>query len=174
MLKLKDKKNRRIIRETLKEFYEFIFIFIELIVIKMLIPLFISIIWGFVPVIIKLYLHELPPEFILLSSSIIFFIGSFIYTYFFKYNQIIEGYNKSTYKIIIIVILTFLLASVISNLLYLKYLKKNNLNILSIIIGLAPAITVIAAYFLLNERLTLLQLFGTLFILIGLVFILYK
>lgn len=140
----------------------------------MLIPLFISFIWGFVPVIIKLYLKELAPEFILLSSSIVFFIGSFIYTYFFKYNEIIEGYNKSTYKIIIILIITFLLASVISNLLYLKYLKKNNSNILAIIVGLAPAITVIAAYFLLNETLTSLQLFGTLLILIGLGFIIYK
>ena len=140
----------------------------------MLIPLFISFIWGFVPVIIKLYLKELSPEFILLSSSLVFFIGSFIYTYFFKYNEIIEGYNKSTYKIIIILIITFLLASVISNLLYLKYLKKNNSNILAIIVGLAPAITVIAAYFLLNETLTSLQLFGTLLILIGLGFIIYK
>jgi len=140
----------------------------------MLIPLFISIIWGLVPVIIKLYLKELSPEFILLFSSFVFFIGSFIYTYFFKYNEIIEGYNKSTYKIIIILIITFLLASVISNLLYLKYLKKNNSNILAIIVGLAPAITVIAAYFLLNETLTSLQLFGTLLILLGLGFIIYK
>ena len=140
----------------------------------MLIPLFISFIWGIVPVIIKLYLNELSPEFILLSSSFVFFIGSFIYTYFFKYNEIIEGYNKSTYKIIIILIITFLLASVISNLLYLQYLKKNSSNILAIIVGLAPAITVIAAYFLLNETLTSLQLFGTLLILIGLGLIIYK
>ena len=140
----------------------------------MLIPFFISIIWGLVPVIIKFYLHELPPEFILLSSSIVFFIGSFIYTYFFKYNEIIEGYRKSTYKTIIILIITFILASVISKLLYLKYLKKNNSNILAIIVGLAPAVTVIAAYFLLNETLTSLQLLGSFLILFGLGLIIYK
>jgi len=140
----------------------------------MLIPLFISIIWGLVPIIIKLYLHEITAEFIYLFSSIVLFIGALIYTYFFKYDELIEGYNKSTYKTIIILIVLFFIASVISKLLYLKYLKKNNANILSIIIGLAPAITVIAAYFLLNEKLTSSQLFGTIFILIGLIFILHK
>lgn len=138
----------------------------------MIIPLFISITWGIVPVIIKLYTEKLPSEFVFLISSLVFFIGAFIYTFFFKFDKIIEGYKKSNVKIILILIITFFIASVISNLLYLKYLKKNNVNIMSIIVGLAPAITIIAAYFLLNEKLNYIQLFGILLIFIGLIFVL--
>lgn len=140
----------------------------------MIIPLFISITWGLVPVIIKLYMEKLPSEFIFLVSSLVFFIGAFIYTYFFKYNKLVEGYNNSNIKLISILIITFFFASVISKLLYLKYLKKNNVNIMSIIVGLAPAITIIAAYFLLNENLSYIQLLGTLFIFIGLILLIIK
>jgi len=119
-------------------------------------------------------MHELTSEFIFLCSSIVFFIGAFLYTFFFKYDELIEGYKKANIKVIIILIITFLFGSVLANILYLKYLKHTNSNIMLIIVGLAPAITIIAAYFLLEEQLTYIQVLGTLIILIGLVIILYK
>lgn len=141
----------------------------------LLYPFIISIIWGIVPVILKLFLSIIPYEFIMLISSITIFISTFIYTIFFNYNKIVEGYSNITLKFILILIITFFMASFICQLLYLKTLKIHNPSIPVLIIASAPIITIITSYYLLNDKLKNIQLLGCVLIFSGLYLLLrYK
>jgi drug/metabolite transporter (DMT)-like permease len=61
----------------------------------------------------------------------------------------------------------------VANLLYVLALQNNvNINILTIIVGLYPIITIIFSYIILKEKITLKAIGGYLFIILGLYFIL--
>lgn len=103
----------------------------------------------------------------MLISSITFFISTLIYTIFFNYNKIVEGYSNITLKFILILIITFFIASFICEILYLRTLKNNNPSIPVLIIALAPIITIIASYYILDDKLETIQLFGCVLIIMG-------
>jgi drug/metabolite transporter (DMT)-like permease len=141
----------------------------------LLYPFIISIVWGIVPIILKLFLSIIPHEFIMLISSITLFISTVIYTVFFNYHKVVEGYSNITLKFVLLLIITFFIASFICQLLYLKTLKNYNPNIPVLIIASAPIITIIASYYILNDKLKNIQLFGCVLIFIGLYLLLkYK
>jgi drug/metabolite transporter (DMT)-like permease len=139
----------------------------------LLYPFIISIVSGIVPIILKLYLSIIPYEFIMLISGTTLFISTIIYTLFYNYSKVIQGYKNITLKFILILILIFFIASFICQILYLETLKYYNPSIPALIIALAPIITIIASYYILNEKLTNIQLFGCVLIFIGL-FLLLK
>ena len=61
----------------------------------------------------------------------------------------------------------------IANLLYVVALQnKVNINILTIITGLYPVITIIFSYIILKEKITIKAIIGYLFIILGIFFIL--
>lgn len=138
-------------------------------------PFIISIIWGVFPIILKLYLSIIPHEFIMLISSLTLFISTFIYTFIFNYDKIILGYKNITLKFIILLIFTFFISSFICQLLYLKTLHFYNPTIPVLIISSGPIITIITSYYILNDKIKNIQLFGIILIFIGLYLLLkYK
>jgi drug/metabolite transporter (DMT)-like permease len=141
----------------------------------MILPLYILFIEGIIPVIIKLYLSLIPYTLLLLISHFIGLIFICFYLYFFKFDEIIEGYINLNYKILFIIILISFFGTFIARIIYLKIINDNqNINIFIILMSLYPIITIIASYFLLQEELSNRQLIGYLFIIIGIYFLLYK
>jgi len=137
-----------------------------------ILPFIISLVFGLYPVILKIYLTTIPEEFVLLFSSTILFISSVLYSIYHKSN-IIKGYNIININTIIILALTFFIASFICKILFLKTIHDHNVNITALIVGLAPAITIIASAYILNEKLNLIQILGCFLIFIGLFFIIF-
>lgn len=135
--------------------------------------IFISLVWGLIPIIIKVYLSFLPYISIIFIQSLVLLFSSLIYIFLFKFKDFKEGFNKITTKKLLILITTFFIASFICNLLYLDILKNNNSSAPIIIFTLTPAVTIIASYLILNEFLNIQQLFGCLFIFIGIFLIFY-
>lgn len=135
--------------------------------------IFISLVWGLIPIIIKIYLSFLPYIFIIFIQSLVLLFSSLAYIFFFKFNDLKEGFNKITIKKLLILIITFFFASFICNLLYLDVLKNHHISAPIIIFTLTPAITILASYLILNEYLNIQQLFGCLLVFIGIFIIFY-
>lgn len=134
--------------------------------------IFISLVWGLIPIIIKIYLSVLPYIFIILIQSLVVLFSSLTYI-FFKFNDLKEGIDKITVKKLLILIITFFVASFICNLLYLDILKNHHISSPIIIFTLTPAITILASYLILNEYLNIPQLLGCLLVFIGIFVIFY-
>lgn len=134
--------------------------------------IFISLVWGLIPIIIKIYLSVLPYIFIILIQSLVVLFSSLTYI-FFKFNDLKEGIDKITVKKLLILIITFFVASFICNLLYLDILKNHHISSPIIIFTLTPAITILASYLILNEYLNIQQLLGCLMVFIGIFVIFY-
>ena len=134
----------------------------------------ITFIWGISPVIVKYAIHHgnIPTYLILFIQGFIFFIASLIYILIFKFNNIKDDLIK--YKTYIPLLAFIALFSVyIANLLYVLALQnKVNINILTIITGLYPIITIIFSYIILKEKITIKAIIGYLFIILGIFFIL--
>lgn len=139
----------------------------------MLYPFIIALVWGSIPIIIKLYLSFLPHVCIILLQSIVLFISSLLYVFFFKYKDFIIGLGNITYKNILLLALVFFIASFICNILYLHILKKDTIISPLIIFILTPLITIIISAIVLNEILNIKQIFGCILVLIGIFFLIY-
>jgi len=136
-------------------------------------PIFISIVWGFIPIILKLYLLEFPYISIVFFQSLLVFLCALFYILLYKYEDFKTSITKITFYKIIIFTLTFITASFICNLLYLSLINKDVVIFPIIIFSLTPLITIIAAYLFLNKSINYLQLFGLFFIIIGVFFMFY-
>lgn len=136
-------------------------------------PIFISIVWGFIPIILKLYLLEFPYISIVFFQSLLVFLCALFYILLYKYEDFKTSITKITFYKIIIFILTFITASFICNLLYLSLINKDVVIFPIIIFSLTPLITIIAAYLFLNKSINYLQLFGLFFIILGVFFMFY-
>lgn len=136
-------------------------------------PLLIAIVWGSIPIIIKFYLAFLPYIFIIFLQSIVLFISTIFYTYFFKYKDFIKGYDNVTFRTVFILVFVFFIASFICNLLYLHILKKDTIISPLIIFILTPIITILISALVLNEILNIKQIFGCILVSIGIFFLVY-
>lgn len=136
-------------------------------------PIFISIVWGFIPIILKLYLLEFPYISIVFFQSLLVFLCALFYILLYKYEDFKTSITKITFYKIIIFTLTFITASFICNLLYLSLINKDVVIFPIIIFSLTPLITIIAAYLFLNKSINYLQLFGLFFIILGVFFMFY-
>ena len=136
-------------------------------------PIFISIVWGFIPVILKLYLLEFPYISIVFFQSLLVFLCALFYISLYKYEDFKVSITKITTFKILIFTLTFITASFICNLLYLSLINKDAVIFPIIIFSLTPLITIIAAYLFLNKSINYLQLFGLFFIILGVFFMFY-
>jgi len=139
----------------------------------MIYPFLIALVWGCIPVIIKIYLSIFPQIFIVFLQSIILLVSSVIYIYFYKHKDFFEGFKNITYKNLILLIIIFFIASFICNLLYLHLIKKDSITPPLIIFSLSPMITLIASYLIFKELLNFKQLFGCILIFIGIFLLFY-
>lgn len=135
---------------------------------------FITLIWGLSPVIIKYAIHHgnIPTYLIIFIQSFIYFIASLIYIIIFKYKNIKDDIIKHKTYIPLLAFIS-LFSLYIANILYVLALQNNvNINVLTMIIGLYPIITIIFSYIILKEKITMNAIGGYLFIILGLYFIL--
>lgn len=129
------------------------------------IALIIAFLWGTQPICHK-YLEkdiDFLSLFIItwIFSTIIIFIV-FILNFDKVYTTFINIKNRD---IFIIIIIAF--SIIISKYLYFKIIYNDNKTIFSSICYLAPLFTLIFAYFLLNENITIQQIIGVILIILG-------
>jgi transporter family protein len=126
-------------------------------------------IWGISPVLFKYFLHKNTPAYlIILFQSFVYLLSSSIYIIISKRNEFIQDLKQNVSYIPFLVIISFF-SVYIANVLYIYALEnKGNVSIMSIIIALAPVITMIFAYIIFKEKLEIKAYIGFFVILVGL------
>lgn len=145
-------------------------------IIQTLLAFLIAIIWGISPVLLKILMMNIniPIYILIFIQSLIFFICSIIYIFFYKTNEIYQNLNDIKSYIPILILISFF-TTYIANILYIYIIKSNiNINLMILIISLFPIITIIFSYIFLKQKITINFIFGILFIFIGFLLIFIK
>jgi transporter family protein len=129
-------------------------------------------IWGISPVLFKFFLHKNTPAYLIIFfQSLVYLLSSSIYIIISKRNEFIQDLKQNVSYIPFLVIISFF-SVYIANVLYIYALEnKGNVSIMSIIIALAPIITMIFAYLIFREKLPMKAYIGFFVIFIGLILI---
>jgi drug/metabolite transporter (DMT)-like permease len=129
----------------------------------------IAFLWGISPVLFKFILEKNIPWYIIIFvQASVYLLSSAIFIIIYKYNDIYKDLQQNINYIPSLIVISFL-SVYIANVLYIFALeKKANVNIMSLIVSLAPAITLISSYLILQEQLPIKILIGFLIIFIGL------
>jgi drug/metabolite transporter (DMT)-like permease len=140
-----------------------------------LLPFLIAFIWGLSPIVFKYIItkDKTPTYLILFIQAVVYLFACLIYIIFWKQETVHEDISRHS-KWIPLISLTSLMSIFVANLLFLYTLEKGlHVNIVNIISALYPVVTVIFAYFILNETLTYRQIIGFIITMIGITLLLY-
>lgn len=129
----------------------------------------IAFLWGVSPVLFKFVLQKnIPPYIIIFIQASVYIFSSIIYIILYESNNIYEDLQENMNYIPLLIIISFF-SVYVANVLYIYALdNKANVNIMSLIVSLAPVITLISSYLILQELLPIRVLFGFFIIFIGL------
>ena len=132
----------------------------------------ITFIWGISPVLFKYFLHKNTPAYLIIFfQAFIYLLSSVIYILICKRNVMIQDLKQNVSYIPLLIIISFF-SVYIANVLYIYALEnKGNVSIMSIIIALAPVITMIFAYLIFREKLPIKAYIGFFIIFVGLILI---
>ena len=135
--------------------------------------LFISFLWGIIPIIYKVVLKRLNNVTVMLINGAFYFI---LLLFLFLYNKkvVMDDLNKITNNEYLWIFIATLFGGFIGNLLYYYILKKGEAAVLTALMYTAPVVTLIAAYFILKDKITPLSITGILLIVAGVVCICLK
>ena len=126
-------------------------------------------IWGISPVLFKYFLHKHTSAYIVIFfQALVYLVSSLIYILISKRSTFIQDLKENISYIPFLVIISFF-SVYIANVLYIYALEnKGNVSIMSIIIALAPVITMIFAYIIFREKLQMKAYIGFFVIFVGL------
>jgi drug/metabolite transporter (DMT)-like permease len=135
--------------------------------------LLISFFWGIIPIIYKIVLKRLNNITVMLLNGLFYFI---LLVFLFLYNKtvVMDDLNKITSTEYVWIFIATLFGGLIGNLLYYYILKKGEAAILTALMYTAPVVTLIAAYFILKDKITPLAITGILLIVAGVICICLK
>lgn len=126
-------------------------------------------IWGISPVLFKYFIHKHTPAYLVIFfQALVYLLSSSIYIIISKRSTFIQDLKENISYIPFLIIISFF-SVYIANVLYIYGLEnKGNVSIMSIIISLAPVITMIFAYIIFREKLQMNAYIGFFVIFIGL------
>jgi drug/metabolite transporter (DMT)-like permease len=128
----------------------------------------IAFLWGISPVLFKYILQQnIPSYIIILTQASVYFLSSIIYIIVYERNEIYSDIQKYSNYIPFLIIISFF-SVYVANVLYIFALdNKADVNIMSIIVSLAPVITMIASFLIFQQILPIKVLIGFFIIFIG-------
>jgi drug/metabolite transporter (DMT)-like permease len=126
--------------------------------------------WGITPVLYKFILkNNIPSYIIIFIQACVYLLASILYIIIYENNNIYKDLDANINYIPFLAAIAFF-SVYFSNFLYIYALENNaNVNIMSIIVSLAPIVTIIASFLILKEKITIKVLIGFFIIFIGLI-----
>ena len=137
------------------------------------IALFVSFLWGVVPVIHKFLLHEVHFSVVLVISSVAYITCAMGFAAY-NWKELRPRLHYVSATNIAIIVATSAITGFLANLLYLYILKDNESYIVSALIYSSPVFTLLLAYVVLHERMNVLGVVGVLLIVAGVAAIAYN
>lgn len=144
-------------------------------IVALVFALGISFLWGFSPILHKVALREISSHSAMIVGSVFYTVCLVIYAFVFRKVIIHDvGHMTSHPWIFCYLAFTAIVCGFLTNIIYFSILKKYDSHIISALIYSSPVFTLIMAYLLLQERITVQGFFGVVFITIGVVFIAFN
>lgn len=124
--------------------------------------------WGVSPIFAKIGLKDINP---LVGLSIrTFFTAAVILVWMFLNGSIKILMNLST-RILMLLIIEAILATLIGDLAYFGALKRGSASIVMLIMACSPVVTILCSVIFLDEKITLTKLVGACLTMIGIILI---
>lgn len=136
----------------------------------LLVSLLVSLMWGITPIIKKYALKSISPIMLLYISGICYFIGTFIMGFIYK-KELLEEYKTLNLINVLFIFICIFGGGYIAEIMFLNLLKNNKSAIITALTYSSPFFTLLLAYLILNEKITLYGILGIIFITIGVIFI---
>jgi len=128
--------------------------------------LLVALLWGSQPVFHKFFLKDISIKWIVIISAITNLACVLFFATYFRNDLAHE--SKSLSKKVVFQIALFAITTIfVANLVYLFVLKSNKSYLVSALIYCAPIFTLLLAYMLRSETITLVPLIGVLLVLAG-------
>jgi len=132
--------------------------------------LFVSLLWGFSPIIHKIMINKYSPASIMLLTATVNFICVLFY-FFIHYKKVNSDYASSTNHDILLLGFTTCFTIFLANIIYYTILKNHESYIVSALVYSSPMFTLLLAYFLLKENVNYYGFFGVCSIVFGVMLI---
>ena len=128
--------------------------------------LFIAFLWGIQPVIHKYILKSIDPKTIIILNTVFYSFCSIGFA--IKYwRSVKKDWKKLTPIKLMWIGIAAIISGFVANLIYLFVLKKHQSYLVSALIYAAPAFTLLLAYFLLKEDISVIGFIGVIMVIIG-------
>lgn len=128
--------------------------------------LLISFFWGILPIIYKVLLKRLN-NITIMTVTTIFYVILLLILVFYNRQIVFQDLNKITNNECLWIFIATLFGVFFTNYLYYYILKHGEVAILTALMYTAPIITLLGAYFFLNDKISQRSMIGILLIVIG-------
>lgn len=138
-----------------------------------LIALFISVLWGVTPILLKSLTNKFDTSTIILIQGFLYFF--FLLCFGFTERKIIiKEIPKINHIDLIKMFFAAVIGGLVCNILYIKVLEKHDSYITTALVSISPLFTLFLAYYFTRENVTLYGFIGTIFIVFGTLMIVYN
>jgi drug/metabolite transporter (DMT)-like permease len=142
-------------------------------IITVFLALLIATLWGISPVITKYLLKNYKRYTLMILFSAIYFLSLILCLPFYN-KQFFNDLEKFTRKDMLIVLFQGTFILFFANVIYYYILKDNNTSMVIALESISPLITLILAYYLLNEKINVNGIIGIILIILGVICICYN
>lgn len=122
--------------------------------------------WGVAPLFGKYGLRGASPVTVLSVRTMV--AAGLVLAWTLGFGDISQLRHVAASRNLIFITTEALLATLVGDLAYFAALKHGNINQVTLVLAASPLVTIIAAYFILGEKLTLSQLLGAFLVVTGL------
>lgn len=128
--------------------------------------LFVAFLWGLTPIIHKHVLNTIDPLLVFVLSGIVFGVGAIILLFVNRDGSLVDKF-RSTDTVALAWIVAAQLVTMFATMLYLQLLQKHHSYVVTALTYSSPVFTLILAYLILNEKVSIAGAMGVLLIVAG-------
>ena len=138
-----------------------------------LLAIFISFLWGYTPIILKYLLTKFNKVTVIITEGILYSIFLF-FIVVWKSDVYLNDLKKITCFDLGLFFLTAVIGGFLANVLYIFLLQDNDSYIITALVSISPLFTLMLAYLFTKEKITIYGVLGTIFIVFGILLIIYN
>ena len=141
--------------------------------IYILAALYVSLLWGISPIILKLLTMKFNTITIMVINGLLYFI-SLIIIFYFNYKTIMKDIPRINKYDLLLLVSTSVFIGLSAQLIYITLLGSFDSYIITALVSVSPLFTLILAYLFMKENITIHGVLGTILIVVGIMLISYN
>jgi len=138
-----------------------------------LIAIFVALLWGIAPILLKRLVSKFDKMTILVFNGILYFLVLLLIGYNY-YHKIVKDIPKIDAYDVSLMFFTAVITGLMGNLTYMLLLEGHDSYIITALVSISPFFTLILAYLFTKENITIWGAMGTVLIILGILMISYN